>query len=251
MPETALITGASRGIGAATALALARAGCDLLLTARSEPDLRATADGIIAETGRNVRIVAADLSTPEGAHAITLAAAALPALHVLVNNAGATPRGSLAEMPDHAWDDGFALKFRGAVRLTRALWPALIATQGAVVNIAGTAGRTPTADFVIGSAVNAALLAFTKAMADQGGRDGVRVNAINPGFINTGRLRRWTAGLPGTPEEAEAALAKSWGVARIGQPSEIAAMVVFLTVGGGSYCQGGIYDVDGGRTKTL
>lgn len=250
----AVITGASRGIGAAIARALAQAGCELVLAARGEAALQAQADAITEETGQPVRIVAADLRSAAGVAALAQATQGRP-LAVLINNAGATRRGSLVDISDADFEDGFALKFMGAVRLTRALWPQLIAGSGSVVNIAGVAARTPTADFVVGSAVNAAVLAFTKAMADQGLRDGVRVNAINPGFINTGRLQRWIDALPAAkglpPAEAEAALAQSFGVSRIGRPEEIAAMAVFLTLGGGSYCQGAVFDVDGGRSKGM
>lgn len=253
-PPTALVTGGSKGIGAAIAEALAAAGCDLILAARDPDRLHRTAASIRAQTGRTVTEVAADLATPAGIDAALAAAHAAPSLDVLVNNAGATPRAHLADTTDDTWATGFALKFTATVRLTRALWPRLKTAQGSVLIIAGTAGRTPTADFVVGSCVNAALAAFTKAMAEQGIADGVRVNCINPGLIETERLRRWTQPLIDTglgEDDAKAQLAKAWGIPRIGTPQEIADAALFLTRGGGSYCQGTILDVDGGRTRTL
>jgi 3-oxoacyl-[acyl-carrier protein] reductase len=256
MPTTAIVTGASRGIGRAVAHALATAGCDLLLLARHPQTLVDTATRIADTTGRAVAWEAADLSTQAGIHqAATSAKSLFPHLNVLINNAGATVRGSLFEVSDEDWQDGFNLKFYAPVRLTRALWPMLMDAQGAVVNIAGSAGRTPTADFIAGSAVNAAVLSLTKSLADQGAQDGVRVNAINPGLIATDRLQNridFIAARDSTDETTAAAtLAAEWGVTRIGRPEEIAAMAVFLTVGGGTYCQGGVFDVDGGRTKGL
>src|SRR4249919_3097640 len=111
-------------------------------------------------------------------------------LDVVVNNAGATPRGDFLAFDDAAWANGFALKFFGAVRLCRAAWPHLVAQHGCIVNIAGIGGRTGNADFTIGGSVNAALLNLTKALADRGVRDGVRVNAVNPSSIATERTRR-------------------------------------------------------------
>jgi 3-oxoacyl-[acyl-carrier protein] reductase len=252
----AIVTGGSRGIGQAIAAGLARAGCDVLLVARNAVPLQQAAARLTAETGRDVRFVAADLSTPEGTAMVAARAAQQSTrLDVLVNNAGATARGTLFEVTEQDWADGFALKFHGAARLTRALWPALAAAGGSVVNIAGVAGRTPTADFVVGSAVNAAVMSLTKSLAEQGATDGVRVNCINPGLINTDRLRRRVEAIAardgGDMAAAERTLAKEWGITRIGQPEEIAALAVFLAIGGGTYCQGGIFDVDGGRTRSL
>jgi 3-oxoacyl-[acyl-carrier protein] reductase len=256
MALSALVTGGSQGIGHAIAAGLAAAGCDLLLVARNPDRLAQASSSIAAASGRQVHTVACDLATVDGgSHAAARAGTVFPALNVLVNCAGATVRGSLFEATDHDWADGFALKFHGAARLTRALWPQLTAAGGAVLNIAGVAGRTPTADFVVGSAVNAALMSLTKSLAEQGAADGVRVNCINPGLIKTSRLQRRVDDIMRRDNldqaAAEHALAQEWGVHRIGRPEEIAALAVFLTVGEGTYCQGGIYDVDGGRTRGL
>src|SRR5207249_839823 len=110
-------------------------------------------------------------------------------IDILVNNAGATRRGLFTTLSDDEWSDGFALKFFGAVRLTRAAWPHLKLTQGSVLFIAGIGGRTPGPQFAIGGSVNAALLSLTKSLADAGLAGGIRVNAINPGTIRTQRFQ--------------------------------------------------------------
>ena len=104
-------------------------------------------------------------------------------LDLLVNNAGATKRGDFLELTDADWEDGYALKFFGAMRGARAAWPHLQRSQGGIINIVGIGGRTGSAEFAIGGSVNASALILTKCLADRGLRDGVRVNAINPGSM--------------------------------------------------------------------
>ena len=106
---------------------------------------------------------------------------------VLINNAGATRAGNFLELSDDLWPDGFALKFFGAVRLTRLFWPLLKAAEGHVVNIIGGAARTVEPEFLIGGSVNAATANFTKGLSKLGMRDGVHVNAIHPGQTATER----------------------------------------------------------------
>src|SRR5271165_1751237 len=179
--KIAIVTGASKGIGRAIALRLAQDGATLVLTSRTEADLAKIATEIKSSGGQATH-VAGDLRDAEVPPAIVKAAlAAHGAIDIVVNNAGATKRGDFFELTDADWTDGFALKFYGAVRLTRAAWPHLKARRGSLLNIIGSGGRTPGAEFTIGGSVNGACLSFTKAVADIGIRDGVQVNAINPG----------------------------------------------------------------------
>jgi 3-oxoacyl-[acyl-carrier protein] reductase len=176
-------------------------------------------------------------------------------LDLLVNNAGATARGDFLGLSEEAWQDGFALKFFGAMRCCRAAWPHLKATGGAIVNIAGIGGRTGSAEFTIGGPVNAAILNLTKALADRGVNDGVRVNAVNPGTTATdrlrGRVKQFAADRQISEEQAEAEMARAMRVARFAGPEEVASVVAFLASKRAGYCQGCIVDVDGGQTRTL
>lgn len=174
---------------------------------------------------------------------------------VLVNNAGATKRGNFLDLSDADWSDGFALKFFGAVRLIRAAWPQLKLNGGSVVNISGIGGRTPGAEFAIGGSVNAALLSLTKALADQGITDGVQVNTINPGRIKTDRLVKRLAIFANerqlSPEDAEREMIAQAGIARFGEPEEVADFVAYLVSPQGRFFQGSLVELDGGETKTI
>jgi len=251
--KVAIVTGASRGIGRAIAHTLAAEGMKISAAARSKDQL----DDLARSLDTECLVQAVDLRERASAAAVVDATVArFGAIDLLVNNAGATKRGDFFELTDDDWDDGFALKFFGAMRLSRAAWTHLRAAKGTIVNIIGVGGRTGSADFAIGGSVNAAARLLTKALADRGVRDGVRVNAINPGFIKTERL---TARVKSFAEEqniplaqAEAQLAKATGVSRFGEPSEIAAAVAFLASASRcGFCHGALLDIDGGQTRTL
>jgi 3-oxoacyl-[acyl-carrier protein] reductase len=250
--KVAIVTGASRGIGRAIAQELAKEQMRLVLVARSGGMLKEVA----ASIGCECLVHVVDLRKTEAASGvITAAIQRFRRIDVLVNNAGASKRGDFLELSDADWNDGFALKFFGAMRLCRTAWPHLVANQGSIINIIGVGGRTASADFTIGGSVNSALLNFTKALAHRGLTDGVRVNAINPGAIATDRLQRRiqaVAAEQGLDYEAAArTMVQKLGIARFGTPAEIARAVAFLASSAASYCQGTIMDVDGGETRTL
>jgi len=249
--RTAIVTGASRGIGRAIALRLARNGARVVLCARDRDALDRAVRDVEQAQGRAIA-VSLDLRLPDAAPQIVAAAlGAFGTIDILVNNAGATKRGEFEQLSDEDWMDGFALKFFGAVRLTRAVWPHLKQQAGSVVNIAGVGGRTPGPQFAIGGSVNAALLSFTKALADVGIRDGVQVNAINPGPVRTGRLERRLAEMGTDIEEAERNFVRDAGITRLGDPEDIANLVAFVVSPAGRLLQGALIDMDGGQTKTL
>ena len=147
-------------------------------------------------------------------------------------------------------------KVFGALRMMRAAWPHLVATQGSVVNIGGIGARTPRDAFAMTGPLSAALLAFTKVFADRGITDGVRVNAVNPGAVLTPRT---VAMLTTRAEAARQHLRRNGGagmvrrdhVTRLGTPEDVAGVVAFLLSPAGEWLQGAVIDVDGGRTKGL
>ena len=250
--KVAIVSGASRGIGRAIARALSAEGMRLVLAARSRDELETLA----ASLGTECLVQALDLREPRTPEALVAAAVAhFGQLDLLVNCAGATKRGDFLSLPEADWADGFALKFFGSMRCCRAAWPHLQRSGGCIVNIVGLGGQTASAEFTIGGSVNAALLNLTKALADRGVQDGVRVNAINPGSIGTERLQmriRKIAAEHQLDEKAAALrMAQELKVARFGEPEEIAWAVAFLASPHSAYIQGAILDIDGGQTRTL
>jgi NAD(P)-dependent dehydrogenase (short-subunit alcohol dehydrogenase family) len=254
--KVALVTGASRGIGRATALELAREGCDIVAAARTAEQLADLADEIRRKYNRRVTTDAADLRDHENVRRLVEAAAnEFGRIDIVVNNAGATKRGDFFALEDTDFLDGFALKFHGYVRVTRAAWPHLKKSNGAVVNIIGAGGRTASADFTIGGSVNAALFNFTKATAQIGLRDGVRVNAINPGPVETDRLKGRIANVAKEQgvdeEEARKRYLAEVGVARFGKPEEIGQLVCFLASPLAVNIHGALVDSDSGSTRSI
>jgi NAD(P)-dependent dehydrogenase (short-subunit alcohol dehydrogenase family) len=249
-----VVTGASRGIGRAIAHELAQRGATLALVARSAEGL----DRVAAALPSNpLRLsIACDLRQAEVAIQLRdRVLAAWSRVDALVNCAGATRVGDFMQFSEADWDDGFALKFSAARRMSITLWPQLVASHGTIVNIVGSAGRTPTAEYAIGGPVNAALLSLTKVLAARGIRDGVRVNAINPGPVHTDRLRshiqRMAQEQSVSEQLAEERLLQSYGVARFGEPEDVAQLATFLLSDSARHMQGAIVDIDGGLTKTL
>jgi NAD(P)-dependent dehydrogenase (short-subunit alcohol dehydrogenase family) len=245
--KVAVVTGASRGIGAAVAAALAGEGAQVLAVARG-----ATGSG----DAKRIVAFAADLTRTEMAEAV--AAEALNRfgrIDILSNNAGATAPGDFFTLSEQAWQHGFELKFHAARRLARACWPALREAGGCIVNTIGIMSRTATIDYAMGGAVNVALLHLTKALADLGVRDGVRVNAVNPGRIATDRLETALARIMSDSgvdrTQAERLLLARSGIARFGRVDEVADAVCFLASERARFIQGAILDIDGGQTKSL
>ena len=177
------------------------------------------------------------------------------ALDILVNNAGATKRGDFLALTDADWADGYALKFFGHVRLARAAWPLLKERRGSLISIGGTGGRKPTAEFTIGSSVNAAVAAFSKCLADRGKEDGVQVNCIHPSMVETERLwRRIQAEMArtGWPErKTRDEMCRGFGIRRFGKVEDVADLVAFVVSSRASWLHGATIDLDGGEIPAL
>jgi 3-oxoacyl-[acyl-carrier protein] reductase len=253
--KVALITGASRGIGKGIALELAAAGCDLLLTARDRNALLAVAEAARA-LGRKAEIHAADLCGKSEPDRLTeLVRQRYGRLDILINNAGAARRGDFLALTDADWDAGFGLKFFAQVRLCRAIWPLLKNSRGSIVAIAGIGARAPVADYMIGSSVIGAQLAFMKALADIGKHDGVQVNTVNPGSVDTDRFRhRLGIIMRRTGLDEAAAIEhhrKELDITRFGRPEDVAGLVAFIVSPRGRWLHGAAIDMDGGQVDPL
>ena len=213
--KVTIVTGASKGIGNSIAEALSAEGMKLTLVARS-PLEEFSASLPTESLPLSIDLRHAD----SAARVVDATIERFGVLDLLINNAGATKRGDFLLLTDEEWTDGFALKFYASMRLSRASWPYLIKSQGSIINIIGVGGRTGSAEFTIGGSVNAALMNLTKALADRGVNDGVRVNAINPGSISTERLQtriqNYAVEQNINAEEARTQLAKKLNITRFG-----------------------------------
>ncbi len=253
--SVAIITGASQGIGRAAAVRLARDFSALVLVARNRANLEETAEKVGA-VGAEALIIDADMARPEAAKTVVdRALAAFDRIDALLNIAGAVPQIDLFEMTDAQWDDGLGLKLHGARRLTIAAWPALKAARGSVVLMSGNSALFPKAPYAAVGTINAAIVALAKAFSDRGIADGVQVNSVLPGPVMTGRrrsyLQHWAPLHGMSVEEATENFPKEAGIARYGQPEEIAELMAFLVSPGARWMTGSTLRMDGGEVKSI
>jgi 3-oxoacyl-[acyl-carrier protein] reductase len=195
--RSCVITGASRGIGLATALRFARAGYRILAVARGESDLKRAA-GQITAAGGECETVVADIGSADGAQrAIDVALTCFSRIDVLVNNAGAAPLAKIEELSVDDFDLALSTNVGGVFHMTRAAWPTLRAQQsGTIVNVSSLASIDPFPGFAVYGACKAWVNLFTKAMADEGRPLGIRVFAIAPGGVETAMFRQLFADVP-------------------------------------------------------
>ena len=252
--SVAIVTGASQGIGRATAIRLARDFPALVLVARDRANLDETAAKARA-AGAEALVIDTNLAEPTAAKTVVdQALAAFGCIDALLNIAGAVPQIDLFEMTDAQWEAGLALKLHGARRLTIAAWPALKAAKGSVVLMSGNSALFPKAPYAAVGTINAAIVALAKAFSDRGIDDGVQVNSVLPGPVMTGRrrsyLEHWAPLHNMTVEEATANFPKEAGIARYGEPEEIAELMAFLVSPGARWMTGSTLRMDGGEVKS-
>jgi len=245
--RTALITGGSKGIGLGVAQALAREGARVHLAAR-DPATLDTAVASLQADGHEATAHALDLSV-SGASASLLEAAGIP--DILVNNAGAIPGGNLETVDEETWRTAWDLKVFGYINMARATFAAMKANGGGViVNVTGLAADKTDFDYIAGTAGNASLNAFTKALGSRSIEDGVRVLAVSPGAVATDRL----VGLLKARAKADTGNEDNWQSYLAGLPlsraatvPEVADVVAFAASDRASYLSGIVINVDGGH----
>ncbi|HEY6333799.1 MAG TPA: SDR family oxidoreductase [Blastocatellia bacterium] len=253
--SVAIVTGASQGIGRATALRLARDFSVVVLAARNKDKLDQTAS-TIRSIGAQALVFAVDLREPQAAEAAVKGTIeAFGRIDALVNIAGAVPQIDLFEMTDAQWDDGMALKLHGARRLTIRAWDALKTSGGSVVLLSGSAALDPKPGFAAVAATNAAIIALAKAFAEQGIKDGVQVNSVVPGAVMTGRrqsfFEKWAPAHNLTVEEAIRKFPEEAGISRFGTPEEVADLLAYLVSPAAKWMTGASIRMDGGEIKGI
>lgn len=253
--RAAIVTGASRGIGRATAVRPARDFGFVTVVARSSEDLASTAQAV-RDAGAVALVVALDLEQPHAAAGtVERSVEAFGRVDALVTVAGAVSQADLFELDDEAWADSLALKFHSTRRLAIAAWPHLKATRGAIAITSGTSAVTPKAPFAAVGTINAAISALAKCFAERGQADGIRVNSVSPGPVMTDRrrsmLERYAARSGLDLAAAAAAFAKEAGIARYGAPEDIAEAFAWLVSPASAWVNGANLRIDGGEIKAV
>ena len=254
--RNALITGGSKGLGLAMALAFARAGGHVALVARGAEALEeAKAQVQAAAPSAKVAAIPADIRTAEGcAAAVAAASKAIGPIDILLNNAGTSQRGPFLDISDALWEDDLNLKLMAAVRLCRAVIPGMRERRwGRIINVLNIGAKAPLATSTPTSVSRAAGMALTKALANEYAPDNILVNALLVGIIESDQwVRRHAADQRNiTWEEWKEEQGRMVPLGRIGKSEEFAAMALLLASDQGGYVTGTAINVDGGRSPVV
>lgn len=253
--KRALVTGASRGLGYATARALLNEGCKVAVNARDEAKLRAAVDRLRQESGGEAFAVPADLGTPAAAaQVVSEAALVLGGLDILVCNAGGPPPGAFESFDEAAWQRAIELSFMSNVRLIKAALPFLRKSQApAVLTVTSYSVRQPIPNLILSNSVRLATIGLTKSLALELGGEGIRFNSILPGWTETERIGQLMAARAqasgASVEEEFANQAREIPLGRMGRPEEFANAAVFLVSPAASFITGVMLQVDGGAVR--
>lgn len=239
--KVALVTGASRGIGQATAIELAKAGADVVVNFIGNEAVAQETVAAIEALGRKAIKIKADVGNAEDVQAmVDEAVAAFGHIDILVNNAGITRDGLLIRMKDSDWDDVLNINLKGVYLVTKAVAKLMVKQRaGRIINMTSVSGVTGNVGQANYAAAKAGVIGFTKTCAKELAARGITVNAVAPGFIET-------AMTDVLPEKIKEGIAATVPFGRMGQPEEIASVVTFLASDFASYITGQVLNVDGG-----
>jgi len=255
--RVALVTAASQGLGKAIALGLAEEGANVVICSRSSKRVKAAADEIRRKTGAEVHAIAADVRRLSNVRALVKKTVSMfDRIDVLVTNAGGPPVATFPDLGEEQWAEGVNLTFLSVVRLIREVIPYMQKQKwGRIINMTSFTVKQPVDDLIISSSLRPAIIGLAKVLANQYGKDGILVNNVCPGSILTKRQDEIIASRAQqrniSIEEYIAEAIKPIPLGRMGEPVEVANLVVFLASERASYITGATIQVDGGLVKGL
>jgi 3-oxoacyl-[acyl-carrier protein] reductase len=255
--KVAIVTGSSDGIGFVTAQMLAREGAQVVLCARREARLLEARDKIIEATGADILAVQCDVRRIEDVRRlVSETLKCFATIHILINNAGSVPAIKFSDVSDEQWYDNMERKLFGFLRVAREVVPHMQKNSwGRIVNVAGTAGWEPSNTAMAVGINNAAVINWTKSMSLQYAPDGILINTVAPGSIDTPRQvgnRQREAEVTGkSVEEIRMARVKDIPLGRLGRAEEVANLIVFLASECSSYMTGTCVTIDGGVVRGI
>ena len=253
--KVALVAAASKGLGKASALALAREGARVTICARTEADLLAAADEIRRQTGAEVLAVQADLASAEGIKTVVAATARrFGGVDVLVNNSGGPARGRFADFTDDDWRQAFEAVTLNFVRFVREVVPYMREKRwGRIVGIQSSSVKQPVEGIDLSNGIRPGIAGLMKAIMPDLAKDGITINLVLPGVFLTSRISPGAGRSPEADNELQAQLAPlaaTIPLGRLGEPIELGNLVAFLASQQASYITGAVYQVDGGNIKS-
>jgi 3-oxoacyl-[acyl-carrier protein] reductase len=255
--KRAIVMAASRGLGYASALGLAREGCHLIICSRDQQKIDAAADAIRRETGARVKALAADVSSAsEAKRLVDAAVSEYGGLEIVVHNAGGPPAGETLAMTEEQWQKAFEQNLLSFTRIVGAAAPEMKkAGYGRVLTIASSSIKQPIPNLALSNALRAGVWGIAKTLSRELAPQGILVNVIAPGRIDTERiaeLDQANAQKSGKPiEDVRKASVASIPLGRLGRPEELANLVVFLSSQAASYITGQAITVDGAAGNAL
>lgn len=255
--KVALVSAASRGLGRATALALAHEGAQLAICARGDKTLAATADEIRRAAGVDVFSVAADVTqAADISNFVDLAAEHFGRIDILVSNAGGPPSGPFDNFDDRAWQSAFNLTLMSTVRLIRAVLPHMRAAGGGrIVNITSIAVKQPITNLILSNSIRTSVIGLAKSLSFELAKDNILLNNVCPGTYNTDRIRQLDADRAAREnrplEEVAQERMKTIPLGRLGKPEELGALIAFLCSQQAAYITGATIQADGGEFRGL